>query len=170
MKITRARAIEMNAVLGNMALGRLEDKTLEKAMTNLESLRKVSAGFEELKKELFNRLYGDVDKMTEERKQEISAFFEAINNVKDAEGEKACRTAFPALSELREKEVSIIVSLLNREVDVDIEPMEEKTFVKGILSGNPDAKANEVSAVFAPIFKEKEMCDTDFSELDELMK
>ena len=49
MKITRARAIEMNAALGNMALGRLEDKTSEKAMTNLESLRKVSAGFEELK-------------------------------------------------------------------------------------------------------------------------
>ena len=170
MKITRGRAIEMNAVLGNMALGKLEDKTLEKAMTNLESLRKVAAGFEDLKKELFNRLYGNVDKMTEERKQEISAFFEAVNKVKDAEGEKACKAAFPALCELREKEVGIIISLLNKEVEIEIEPMDEKTFVKGILSGNPEAKANEVSAVFVALFEKKEEDAADFSELDELMR
>lgn len=170
MKITRHYAINiLFNRLGQMALGNLDENTLEVALTNIEALRKVTDDFEALKKELFKRIYGDVEKMSEEDKTNINNFFAMLGKVKDEDAE-AVKAAYPKLYAMREKEVMIIVSLLNKEIEIDLTPMDEKAFVKGIILGNKDAKAHEVSMIFAPMFKTIERDGkADFAELDELM-
>lgn len=171
MKTTRHYAINiLFENLGQMALGHLDENTLEVAMTNFEALRKTADDFEALKKELFKRIYGDTEKMTEDEKKRINDFFEMLGKVQGDDTE-AVKAAYPDLYALREKEVKVIVSLLNKEIEVDITPMDEKAFVKGVLLGNKAMRANEVRMRFAPMFKAEEREEkADFSELDEMMK
>lgn len=166
MKLTRHYAINvLFARLEQMALGHMDETTLEALLTNIESLRKVAEDFELLKKELFKRIYGDVEQMTEEQKNDIRGFFEMLENGKADEA----KDAYPDMIAKREKEIKVIVSLLNKEIDVEIASVDEKAFVKGLLLGNKDVKASEARAVFAPLFVTHEREEADFSELDELI-
>lgn len=169
MKTTRHYAINvLLANLSTLALGNLDEATLEIALTNIEALRKVADDFEALKKELFKRIYGDVDKMSEDERKNLQDFFDMLGKIKDETD--AIKSAYPSLYAMREKEIKVIVSLLNKEIEVDIEPMERKTFTKGILLGNKDAKAIEIERVFAPMFRTEESeAKADFSELDNLI-
>lgn len=166
----------MFARLGQMALGNLDDRTLGDTMDNISALRKVQEDFDALKKELFKRLYGDVDTMEEDRKKEVTDFFDMLGRLERAEGdetielEKVCRAAHPELYDLRVKEVKVLMSLLGKEVDVDIVKLDETAFVRGVLKGRKDANVNELHTVFAPLFAKKEKADADLSELDELLK
>lgn len=170
MKTTRHYAINtLFAKLGQMALGHLDENTLEVVMTNFEALRKVADDFESLKKELFKRIYGDSEKMTEEEKKRINDFFSMLGKIK-GENVETVKVAYPDLYAMREKEVKVIVSLLNKEIEVDITPMNENAFVKGVLKGNKTMNTREVSATFAPMFEVAESEDeADYSELDELL-
>lgn len=169
MKITRGKAIEMYGVLGSMALGKMEDSLLEVTLTNISALRKVSEDFDALAKELFKRLYGDGEKMSDAEKAKINAFFQMLAKVNDAETEEACKKAYPELYALRVKEVKALRSLQEKEVEIALEFVDEKAFMSGILKSNDQAKIHEIRAIFAPLF-EKQVKETDLSELDELLK
>lgn len=179
MKLTRNHAIEMFARLGQMALGNLDDKTLEDIMSNFNALRKVHEDFDSLKKELFKRIYGDTEKMEEDERKKISEFFDMLVKIERAKREDvvamdaACKAAYPELHELRAKEVKVLLSILNKEVDVDIVPVDENAFIKGVLKGRKDAHINDLHVAFAPLFikaEDKGTVKVDFSELDELLK
>lgn len=169
MKLIRNYAIKVYETLNTMALGHLDDATLELTLQNLSVLGKAYDDFLALKKELFKRIYGDVEQMSEDDKKNLQDFFDMLGKVKDAETESAVKAAYPALYEKREKEVKVIVSLLNKEIEVEIEPMDANAFVKGIVKGKKDTKIADIRALFALIFKAEEKKDADLSELDELM-
>ena len=170
MKTTRTVAITMFEALSQIALGQMEDSVLEKTMTNFEALKRVKDDFEELKKELFKRLYGDVEKMDEEKRKGIQEFFDALSKVKSDEDAVAVKKEYPELFETRVKEMNVIVSLLNKEVEIEIEKVDEKAFVAGVIKGNKKVSVAEAEGLFRPLFEEKEKKEADFSELDELMK
>lgn len=173
MKLTRNQAINIFTGLGGLALGSLTEDVLEKTMDNLMALRKVADDFEALKKELFKRLYGDIEKMDETEKKKLTDFFGMLSKLEHAEDkaemEQAIKTAYPEYYDLRVKEIKMLVSLLNKDVDVELAKVDEKIFVKGILMGNKGAKAHEVRGMYAPLFIAPEKAETDLSELDELL-
>lgn len=179
MKITRNAAIRMFQTLGTMALGHLEDKTLESVMVNFNSFRKVHEDFEELKKELFKRLYGDLETMEEVEKKRITDFFDILGKMENQSSEKIAELdalaqgTYPDLYDVRKREINLIVSILNKEIEVDIEEVDADEFIKGIVRGKKDAPMLEIRALFAFMFK-KEKRDSEkvdnFSELDELLK
>ena len=154
-----------------MALGHLDDVTLEITLNNFNALRKVAEDFESLKKELFKRIYGDVEQMSEEEKQNLQSFFDMLGKKGSLyEIEQACKAAYPAYYDMRVKELKVLVSLLNKEVDTDVEPMDADAFCKGVVKGQKDIQMAEIRAFFSPIFKDNEPKDADLSELDELLK
>lgn len=169
MKLTRNYALEAYRRLGAMALGHLDDVTLETTLNNFNALRKIADDFEALKKELFKRIYGDVEQMSEDERNDLQKFFDMLGKVQDGESEKAIKAAYPAYYDMRVKELKVLVSLLNKEVDTDVEPMDADAFCKGIVKGQKDIQMAEIRAFFAPIFKENEKKDADLSELDELL-
>ena len=175
-KITRNHAIGLFERLGVMTLSKLEDSILVATMNNINALRKVADDFEALKKELFKRLYGDTEKMDDAQRKKLQDFFDMLQKIGNAKGEEAkaletaCKVAFPEYYEVRVKELSVLMTLLNKEVEIEIEEVEETAFVKGIVAGNDAIKVQEVHAIFAPLFKAEEKKDADFSELDELLK
>ena len=169
MKIYRHKAIAMADALAGLALSEIDAMTLETTMMNYEHLRKVVDDFSALKNELFKRLYGDVEKMKDEEKKPLQEFFDALGKVKDNDGAEALKTAFPDLFEKREKEMQVLRSLLNKELEIALEKVDEKAFVAGIVKGNKRLSMAEVERVFAPLFAEKEKQDADLSELDELL-
>lgn len=168
MKLFRNYIVRVYETLNTMALGHMDDATLELTLQNLNALGRAYDDFLALKKELFKRIYGEVEKMTEDERKELQDFFDMLGKVKDAETESAVKAAYPALYEKRQKEVKVLVSLLNKEIEVEIEPMDADAFVKGIVKGKKDTKIADIRAFFAPIFK-AEKKDADLSELDELM-
>ena len=170
MKIYRHRAISMADALAGLALSEIDAQTLETTMMNYEHLRKVVDDFSALKNELFKRLYGDVEKMNEEEKKPLQEFFDALGKVKDDKAEEALKKAFPALYEKRVKEMQVLQSLLNKELEIALEKVDEKAFVAGIVKGNKRLSMAEVERVFAPMFAEQEKKETDLSELDDLLK
>ena len=170
MKLTRNYALEAYRRLGAMALGHLDDVTLETTLNNFNALRKIADDFEALKKELFKRIYGDVEKMSEDERNDLQKFFDMLGKVQDGETEKAIKAAYPTYYEMRVKELKVLVSLLNKEIDTDVEPMDADLFCKGIVKGQKDIQMAEIRAFFAPIFKDNEPKDADLSELDELLK
>lgn len=173
MKITRHTAIQLFHKLGTMALGHLDDDTLEAVMTDFNAFRKIAEDFEELKKELFKRLYGDLDAMDEADKKRILAFFEIIAKIEKADNkaelETLAKETYPDIYDLRRKELKCIISMLGKEIDVDVVKVDADAFIKGIVKGKKDAPVHEIRAAFVPIFKELERTENDYSELDSLL-
>lgn len=167
--VNREHAIEIYSRLGKISIGKLNEEMLEAMMHNINAFRKVSEDFEALKKELFKRLYGNVEDMTEEEKADLQKFFGMLADIKDEDTEIACRKAFPAFYDARVKEIKVLRSLLKKDVEVDVEEVDESNFVKGIVLGNSDAKVNEIHLIFSPLFITGEKQETDLSELDELL-
>lgn len=175
-KIRRNQAIEMFARLEQMEIGKFDEATLIATMSNITALRKVKDDFENLKNELFKRLYGDINEMSDEAREELQGFFQALSEMGRAskdevfELDRDCKEKYPALYDKRVKEMTVIMSLLNKDVDVKIELVDEEAFLKGFVKGNEGATLVEAREVFAPLFVEKEVEETDLSELDEFLE
>ena len=73
MKIYRHRAITLANELARIALSEVDAMSLQAAMINYDVLRKVKEDYSALEKELFKRIYGDVEKMNEEEKKTLQA-------------------------------------------------------------------------------------------------
>lgn len=179
MKLTRNTAIALFRNLGQSALGHLDDATLTTVMSNFNALQKVADDFESLKKELFKRIYGDAEKMAEDERKRLNDFFKAIAKMEKAERESikeldaALKATYPDLYEMRQKEVKVLLTLLDKEVEADIELVDADAFIAGIAKGAKDAKLAEIRLAFAPMFrkaKEEEKAREDFSELDSLLE
>ena len=168
--ITRNMAISLFQTIGSMSLGNLDEATLESVMANFNAFRKVTEDFDNLKKELSERLYKDVDKDAHKAFFEVVSMFEAERNIeKKAELYEVMKT-HTDLMPLYEKHISVILSLLNKEVEIEVDEVDADAFIKGVVKGKKDAPIHEIRAVFAPLFKEQKKEATDMSELDELLK
>lgn len=180
MKMTRNAAIGMFQTLGAMALGNLNDEVLTATMDNFNAFRKVADDFEALKKELHKRIYGDVEKMDEDERKRYTDFMsllEKMGRTKEAEKvdelAKLAKDTYADLYAMREKEVKVLVSLLNKEIDVEVTPVDADEFCKGVIRGKKDTPIHEIRAVFSFMFKKEEKNEDekeDFSELDDLLK
>lgn len=181
-KITRHSAIVMYETLGAMALGYLDEDTLDVVMNNFNAFRKVDEDMKNLNEELHNRLYTDVAK---EKKEE---FFNLINKVEelrrmpitsnedeqntiDAIKEKMIKieAEYADVDKIYKKHNAVYMKLRNKEVEVDITELDANDFIKGVIRGKKDAPIHEIRAIFAPMFKAEEVKKSDFSELDELL-
>lgn len=170
MKITRHTAIQMFQALGTMALGYLDDATLEATMDNFNAFRKVAEDFDKLKEELANRLYSDADKKKD-------AFFEIVGKYeqekdadKKAEYMKLMQDSYSDLLPFYEKHLAVLASLANKEVGVEIIKVDKDAFVRGVLKGNKGNSAFLIEHIFGFLFKDPEKAEDNFSELDELLK
>jgi hypothetical protein len=68
------------------------------------------------------------------------------------------------------KHLNVLAKLISKEIEIDITEVEKDAFISGVVKGKKDAPIHEIVAFFAPMFKEEEKKETDFSELDELLK
>ena len=59
---------------------------------------------------------------------------------------------------------------LEKRIEIDITEIDKDDFIAGVVKGKKDARVHEIVAFFAPMFKEEEKKETDFSELDEFLK
>lgn len=175
MMITRNSAIAMHNALSRMALGHLSESLLEVTMGNISTLRKVADDYEMLKKELSKRIYGDMDAMSGEDKGELMEFFkklqqlEAADNDIRAELDAQLRADYPEYYAMRTKEIKVLISLLNKPMEIELTAVDADAFCKGILQGNKTVNLTDVRSLFAPMFIQEETAQADLSELDELL-
>ena len=162
----------MFRTLGTMALGHLDTATLDAVMDNFNALRKVAEDYENMRQELTKRLYADVE---ETRRKE---FFELVTKM-EVEKDVNKRTEYSTIAEASYpdiwtiyyiKHTEVINRLLDKEVDVELTEVDSDLFVKGIVKGKKDAPVLEITSIFAPMLKKEDKADTDFSELEELLK
>lgn len=176
MKVTRYLANRIFHILEAAPLGSLDDTNLEAAIQNFDAFRKVIEEYESLKSELFKRLYGDMSKKSDEEKKALAKFFEIVKNMRSASEEEKVRlealakSDYPELYELRKKELDIIISLLNKVVEVEVKKVDKDELVKCILKGNKDVSVGEIHALFLPMYETDEKPEATFDEIDELLK
>lgn len=171
MKIRRHIAVMMYQQLGTMALGHLDNETLEAVIDNFNAFRKVAEDFDTLKEELHKRLYVNVADEKKATFFNLVAKYEAERDMEKREAQwEMMQRNFADLLPIYEKHLSVIVSLANKEVDIELTEVDEDEFIKGVVKGAKDAPVLEIRAAFAPMFKKAEKKNDDFSELDELLK
>lgn len=169
-KLTRNAASSLHGVLGTIALGNLDQNTLDAVMANFNAFRKVVEDFDALKKELSERLYKDVDKDLHKEFFEIVAKYEAAREIEKKDELYKVMETYTDIYPLYEKHIKAIVSLLGKEIEIELEEVDADEFIKGIIKGKKDAPIHEIRAIFAPLFKEEKKEATDLSELDEILK
>lgn len=169
--IKRGIANAMYKALSELPLGHLASEDLEKVMDNMVALSAPFEHHQKLMQELGKRLYNGVD---EERIQKFNTMLMMFNR---AEGKgkmdiaKSIKETDSAdLWELLQKQNKVEASLLNKDVEVELNEIDRKTFIKAILKGKPDIAMAEFD-LFADMYvaEEKEETAEDFSELDELL-
>lgn len=170
MKIARNNAIQMFQTLGTMALGHLDENTLEAVMDNFNAFRKAAEDFDKLREELGKRLYADV---AEERKtafMEIVGKYEQEKDVeKKEEYKKLMQDSYADLCPVYEKQMKVLQSLYAKEIEVEITKVDKTAFVRGVLKARKDLPALLIESAFAFIFAEPEKVEDDFSELDAIL-
>jgi flagellar hook-basal body complex protein FliE len=184
-KITRNEAVSMFGMLGSMALGHLSEDTLGLVMDNFNECRKVQEEIVKLNEELAKRLYADVDeKRKDEFFKELSRMNalreslkasrskeEAQKTLKDMESiAKMLNDSYSDVKALNEKHDRVLNQLLAKEIEIELHEVDVDEFIKGLVKGKKDAPIHEIRAAFAPMFKAEEQQETDFSELDDLLK
>ena len=163
-------------VLESAVLGALDDKSLEAAIVNFNAFRKVAEEFELLRAELSKRLYGDIDRKSEEEKAVFQKFFEQIRNAEKADAEERAaldaliKKDYPELYELRRKELITTISLLNKEVEIEVEKIKSEELIKCILKGKEDASIGEIYKMLSPMFEADEKKEAVSGEIDKLLK
>lgn len=173
MKKTIKRGIvnAMYNALSELPLGHLATEDLEKVMDNMVALSAPYEHYKKLMEELGKRLYNGVDE------EKIQKFNTAMNLASKAENiekavaiQKATKTEYPDIYELLQKQNKVEASLLNKDVEVELNEIDRKTFIKAILKGKPDIPMAQFD-LFSDMYvsEEKEEVAEDFSELDELM-
>ena len=169
-KITRQHAIAMFQNLGTMALGHMDETTLSAVLDNFDKFRTAQDDFQKLSQELSKRLYEGKDEA------EKTAFFELVGKL---EQEKETEKRVEIDKQMREhkefyelyiKQLNVLANLFYKEIEIDITEVDKDAFISGVVKGKKDAPIHEIVAFFAPMFKEEEKKETDFSELDELLK
>lgn len=177
MKLTRHTARNLFFNLGQVALKEMNAEVLENVMHNFDAVRKVNEDITKLAEELAKRLYGDPQTMEEDVKKDYTDFMAIIAKLEKAtETEKrveyieAAKAAFPELFKTYEKQIAVLTGLLNKEIEVDIQPLDKAKFAAGIIKGNENWSAFGVDAIFGAMYAEEEKKEADFSELDELLK
>jgi hypothetical protein len=171
MKIKRHAAISMFQTLGTMALGHLDEATLEATMDNFNAFRKAAEDFDKLKEELSKRLYANVDEKKKEDFFEIVGKYEQEKDAaKKAEYMKLMRDSYAELWPVYEKHIAVLTSLANKEIEVEITKVDKDAFILGILKGNKNNPSFLIEQMFGFMFKELEKEEDNFSELDELLK
>lgn len=170
MKIARNNAIQMFQTLGTMALGHLDEATLEATMDNFNAFRKAAEDYDKLREELGKRLYADV---AEERKtafMEIVGKYEQEKDVeKKEEYKKLMQDSYADLYPVYEKQMKVLQSLYAKEIEVEITKVDKTAFVRGVLKARKDLPALLIESAFAFMFAEPEKVEDDFSELDAIL-
>ena len=173
--ITRNMAISLFQTIDNMSPGSLDEATLESVMANFNAFRKVTEDFDNLKKELSERLYKDVDKDVHKSFFEIVGKFEMERNLeKKAELLETMKT-YTDIMPIYEKHISVILSLLNKEIEIEVEEVDADAFIIGMAKCHKDATIRDIRTAFAPLFKAEKVQEQnddapDMSELDDLLK
>lgn len=177
MKLTRITARNLFFNLGQVALKEMDAEVLESVMHDFDIVRKVNDDYAKLAEELAKRLYGDPQSMDEKEKKEYTDFMEIIGkferstNVSErTELIEAAKAGFPKLFKLYEKQIAVLTGLLNKELELDITPVDKAKFAAGIIKSNAGWSAFKVDGVFGALYVEEEKKEADFSELDELLK
>lgn len=171
MKLKRNLANRMFRTLGTMALGHLDTATLDAVMNNINALRKVAEDYENIRQELTKRLYADVEETRRKKFFDLVTKMEVEKDMnKRAEYISTAEASYPDIWTIYLKHIEVINSLLDKEVEVELTEVNLDLFVKGIVKGKKDAPVLEIMSVFAPMLKKEDKADTDFSELEELLK
>ena len=156
--------------LGAMALGHMDETTLSAILDNFDRFRTVQDDFQKLSQELAKRLYEGKD---EEQKNAFFALVGKLEQEKDMEKrveiDKEMRES-KEFYELYIKHLNVLANLFYKTIEIDITEVDKDAFIAGVVKGKKDAPIHEIVAFFAPMFKEEEKKETDFSELDELLK
>ena len=174
MKINRGTAIRLFHILGSIPFGCLDDNTFEAVFENTNALRDVEEDFNLIKRELFKRIY-EPGSMSEEDRGKLDAFFGIIDKIGAASSDEvealdaAAKRDYSELYAKRTREISIIKSLLDKQVDINITKVDRDAFCKGIMKCNNDIPIIELYSVFGFMFNENDESSC-FSELDELLK
>lgn len=173
MKKTIKRGIvkAMYETLSQLPLGHLATDDLEKVMDNMYALLPIKENVQKLLEELNKRLF---ENESNEEIKEYDAIQTMIDNAQTIEKKasliKVRKEKYPRIYELCTKQNKMFEVLLNKDVEVELNEIDKKTFIKAILKGNPNIPTAEFD-LFEPMFiaEEKKETETDFSELDELM-
>ena len=158
MNITRRLAIAMYQQLNRMAIGHLNDTDLGIVMDNMDELKKVAEQYSQLASELHRRLFEGVD---------LSRCEEYDRLVKEEDSD-AVAEGYADIDALVKKKVSVLAGLERREISVNIEKVDKKSFMKAIYKAQPDIHPLAF-AVLAPMFEEEAKAGADLAELDELL-
>ena len=169
-KITRQHAIEMFRNLGAMALGHMDETTLSATLDNFDKFRKVQEDYQKLSEELAKRLYEGKDEEQKNKFFELVIKFERAETIEQKiEQEKVMKETYTEFYELYAKQLRVLTQLLHKEIELDITEVDKDAFIAGVVKGKKDAPVHEIVGFFAPMFKEEEITESDFSELDELL-
>lgn len=174
MKISRGAAIRLFHMLGSIPFGCLDDETFEAVFENSNALRDIEEGFNSMKVELFKRIY-EPDGMSKEERDRLDSFFGIIDKIGGASGEElegletTIKEEYGELYVKRVRETTIIKSLLDKQLDINITKVDRDSFCKGIMKCNKEIPIIELNSVFGFMFKENEEL-SNFPELDELLK
>lgn len=175
MKKTMKRGIAkaMYEALANLPLGHLASEDLEKVMDNMVALSVPYEHHQKLMQELGKRLYNGTD---EEKIQKFNSMLSLASKAETLEKRlaihKAIKAEFSEIWDLFQKQNNVENSLLNKDVEVELNEIDKKAFVKAILKGKPDiamAGFGLFDTMFVADAEEKKNKETDFSELDELL-
>lgn len=169
-KLTRNAAISLHGALGAIAIGNLDQNTLDAVVDNSNVFRKVAEDFEALKKELSERLYKDVDKDLHKNFFEVVKKYETAREIEKRDELYKVMETYTEIYPLYEKHIKALASLLGREIEIEIKEEDADDFIKGVSRGIKDVSMHEIRAIFAPLFKEEKKEATDLSELDEILK
>ena len=167
--ITRKMAIGLCKTIDSLSLGNLEGNALAAVVANLEELRKVHETFNKMIKSLSDRLYKDVDKDARQ------LFFEAVaKHDRESNPDKKKElydvlVSYKDIMPIYEKHVSVALSLLNKEVEIDIEEVEANALLVGISKANKDMTVRDIRELFSIMIEPIDTEDGE-DELNELLK
>ncbi len=167
MKATRKEFIEKFYIINSMVLTGLEADTLATTVNNLMALEKVNSEMNAMREDLKKRLYKDTEEGRYKAFEEVLYKYETEKDSdKKFHYENLLKDSYSELWPIYQKQLSVIKTLYDKEVDVDITKVSKDKFIQGILRENK-LPFDAVSRTFSYMFDETK---TETSELDELLK
>lgn len=153
----RGVAISVYNHMAKLPFGHLPDGIIEAVMDNFINLGKEAEQFQRLTQELNRRLFEGVDK------KRIDEYNSAIKTASVDE----IKELYPDIYALVLKQKNIVDSLRSKDVEVELEAVDRKEFIKGIIKGKPDVAMGTLD-MLASLFT-NESKEADFGELDSLI-
>lgn len=184
--LPRHAVLELGAVLGRVPLGHLSDDTLDKVLANLHAFHRVEADLQHLNNELSSRLYSGVDPERKKACFDILAQADELRmTLREAKNDEEARKKVADIADLHrrtrenyadvwemyQKHQRTYGRLLDREVEVDLQPLDPDEIVRALAKGEKNMPAAEVLWALEPLREaDGNGADPDLSELDELLK